>query len=292
MATYLFILNKNKPSQQNKSIEIYIKKYFVNNRYRIEYSQSAKHLSTNIDSWSSDYDTIVVAGGDGTLNSILEYIVKSQKKLALIPLGTGNGFARHMKIPLKIKDSISGLLSYTPQKLDILHIVDTPHYALNVIGLGFDAAVADAFLNRKDRSLSGYAKCFLKVWKNYRESEIYVSLLGKEEIKRKPFLFSICNGEQYGFGVKINPTAINNDGQMELIFISNPKWYKLPIYFYCLYRGKIDKLKEYEILKTSSLVIKHNKLPFHLDGEIAKVDNEVQIALLSQKIEVYLPKKI
>src|SRR3989338_10148813 len=85
------------------------------------------------------YDVIIAAGGDGTINEVVNGIAKSKTKLGILPIGTTNVFAKEMKIPSKLLDACKLITNGKSRKIDLGKAND--HYFLQWAGIGFDASV-------------------------------------------------------------------------------------------------------------------------------------------------------
>ena len=93
------------------------------------------------------YDLVVAAGGDGTINDVVNGLMRGSKavaQLGIIPIGSGNDLAWSLKIPTKIETAVQKLFTGTPQTIDLARIEDDQgrfRIVDNNIGIGFDAVV-------------------------------------------------------------------------------------------------------------------------------------------------------
>ena len=88
-------------------------------------------------------DIVVAVGGDGTVNEIGRALVHSNTALGIIPTGSGNGLARHLLIPMKIKGAIQVLNDCEITDLDYGIINEHPFFC--TCGVGFDAFISEKF---------------------------------------------------------------------------------------------------------------------------------------------------
>ena len=168
------------------------------------------------------YDTVVACGGDGTINEVVrgihEYGVRRQVNLGIVPCGTGNDLVRALNIPLNIEKAVEILKNARVQNLDIGMIEGK--YFMNVVGIGFDGAVANE-INKNVKKLKGtaaYLYAVFKVLMQYRSPEMVINIDG-EILKGRYFLVAIGNGQYYGGGMKILPTAVPADGLLEVCVV-------------------------------------------------------------------------
>ena len=111
---------------------------------------------------------VIAAGGDGTLCEVMNGIIGRDVKLGVIPLGTGNDFARTIGVGLTIKDAVLSIFYGDPVKIDVGKIGE--RFFLNVAGCGFDAVVADR-INKGGNSLRGKAAYISAILQSLKEFE-------------------------------------------------------------------------------------------------------------------------
>jgi diacylglycerol kinase (ATP) len=98
-------------------------------------------------------ELVVAVGGDGTISEVLNGIVLKETILGIIPLGTGNGFRHSTAIPGQWEEALNGLSYWSPRLVDVGRV--NKSLFLNVVGIGFDAAV-EQLASGKYHSLKGY----------------------------------------------------------------------------------------------------------------------------------------
>ena len=96
-------------------------------------------------------DIVCAVGGDGTINEIAQALVNSNTALAVLPMGSGNGLARHLNIPLNTKKALLKINHLTTNKIDVGYI--NSYFFVGTCGFGFDAHVAYLFDNSKKGDL-------------------------------------------------------------------------------------------------------------------------------------------
>ena len=173
------------------------------------------------------YDHLFVAGGDGTLNEVLNGVAAipgklSEVTLGIIPLGTGNDFAATLGFPEEIEASLDLLAQSVPTYVDVGVLND--RYFLNVSGGGFIAEVSDAVDTElksvvgKLAYLIGGAQVLLThepvnthvTWRDDQQS-------GSERLALNAF--AVCNARQIGGGRLIAPEASIDDGLLDVCLI-------------------------------------------------------------------------
>lgn len=170
------------------------------------------------------YDVLVSVGGDGTINEILRGIIEedalSRVKMGIIPAGTGNDLVRSLNIPFDIYSGVEVLKNANVQALDLGKV--NGDYFLNVVGIGFDGAVADE-INRDVRWLKGkfaYLFAVLKTLITYKSPHMTIKI-DDQVLQGKIFLVAIANGKYYGGGMMIAPDADLTDGEFDICVVKD-----------------------------------------------------------------------
>lgn len=173
------------------------------------------------------YDPIVVVGGDGTMNEVANGLLRYRgaiPRLAVIPTGTGNDFARSVGIPRSLEDAVPVALGEAggPRPVDAARIGD--RYFVGVAGAGIDARVARA-VNRAPRWLKVGALPFvvftlLEVIRN-RNAELTMELDATTTITQRSLMVAVSNCRYSGGGMQIAPGAEPDDGLLDVCLIGD-----------------------------------------------------------------------
>ena len=163
-------------------------------------------------------DRVIAWGGDGTINEAAGPLIRSETILGVVPGGSGDGFAGGLKIPADPERALAQAVSATVMKLDVGWMGD--RHFLNAAGVGFDAAVAEAFRRRRSRGLAGYVAAGLGSALTYRCVPYSLELDGKETTAPQ-FLVAFANGPQYGNGFVIAPDADPTDGWLDAVIVDD-----------------------------------------------------------------------
>lgn len=163
---------------------------------------------------------LVAAGGDGTVNAVMQAVLGSSCALGILPLGTGNDFARTIGVDLG--NAVATLAGNHIETIDVgrWRQGDRSGHFLNVAGCGFDAAVASR-INRGVRHLRGraaYLYAVVATLAAYRPIKLDLSIDG-EPLIADAMLCAIANAQSYGAGMRIAPTAELQDGKLDLVVV-------------------------------------------------------------------------
>ena len=213
---------------------------------------------------------IIAVGGDGTINEVASVLVGKAIPLGVIPVGSGNGLARHLNIPLNYKKAFQKALVGATIKIDVGHINNKPFFC--TAGVGFDAAVAHRFANSKGRGLLNYIKATIITLFKYKPIQVSINNAPVEKI----FSLSIANANQFGNNAFISPFSNIQDGQFELVKISILNKLQAGIIAVRLFKKSIHHSNDVHIIacKTASIYYAKNT-PIHIDGENLVTDNEL-----------------
>jgi diacylglycerol kinase (ATP) len=229
---------------------------------------------------------VVAVGGDGTINEVARGLVNTLVPMGIIPGGSGNGLARHLGIPIKIKEALDSLFDSRIVAIDTFTINDK--LSLNVSGIGFDGHIANLFAGKKVRGLFGYVKLTLKEFFHFQEFNAEISM-GGTKVDRSAFIIAVANSSQYGNNVKIAPTASVCDGLMHVSIIKKVPPYRID-FIYSFLRGQLAKSDLCEIISARELKIKTSKAtPYHVDGEPSGIADAFDISLNPGSLQLLVP---
>ena len=222
---------------------------------------------------NKNFDIIVAAGGDGTINQVAAQLARTDKLMGIIPMGSGNGFARHNGIPMQAAKAIQVLNRPTIKKVDTM-LINNRRY-VNVAGIGFDAHIGYLFSTASSRGFSTYTKIVMKELSRFKPENYTLRIDGKE-YHEDAFLISVTNGSQWGNNATIAPHASTRDGLMDVVVMKPFKFYDVPQLATQMFTKNIDKNRRILSFKASDVVITRNdKGAVHFDGEPAEMGTDI-----------------
>jgi diacylglycerol kinase (ATP) len=225
---------------------------------------------------------IIAIGGDGTINKVASALIKTDIPLGIIPMGSGNGLARHLGIPMDPSEALNKALTGHKIIIDACAIDNNLFFC--TAGIGFDAMVAETFDNRKKRGIINYIIAVIISLFKYEPIDIELESGKKEKI----FLMTFANANQYGNNAYISPHSNIKDAQFEIIKIKNNNPINLLLISLRLFLKKIHKSKAVEIIPSNKTTIKYVAGgPLHIDGESIKTKNaNLQVDILPAALNV------
>ncbi len=234
-------------------------------------------------------DAVLVAGGDGMVNSIGAELVGTATALGVIPTGSGNGFARHFGIPLDIPGAIQALARAKRRPIDVGTANGRPFFV--TCSLAWDAAIARRFESFPFRGVAPYVFAAAAELITYEDQPIHAALDGgPAQVFSNPILFTVANLTQYGGGAQIAPKARPDDGLMELVVALRPDLPLLLINIARLFNGTLDQLPQVATRRFRQMDLHRLRAtPIQLDGELVDAGREIFIRLLPKALSVLVP---
>lgn len=233
-------------------------------------------------------DAVLAVGGDGTVNETATGLLHTRTALGIVPMGSGNGLARHLKIPMNASGAIHCLLQSEVIKMDVCTANDHPF--LNVAGVGYDAVVAHDFASRPTRGFRTYVRTVFDQWFKHKPKK-YKLELEQGNFRKKALMISVANGTQFGNNAFIAPDARFDDGLMDVCILYKFPATAVPILAFQLFNKSINASKYTEVLQTSELTIHQKSKKIHLDGEPYKLGKNIHFKVLPHALNIFAPQK-
>ena len=281
-----FIVNPISGGRKKASLPALIAAHLDHNRfdYEIIETEFKGHAITIAEkAVAQGIDIVCAVGGDGSVHEVGTTLIGSQTQLAIIPLGSGNGLARHMKIPLKIKEAIECINSGNRIEMDTLKVNNKP--ILGFGGYGFDALIAKKFEGSRKRGFISYIKLVLK--EVFKYNPINVSIDANGQVRKLPvFLCTIANTSEFGNGFIVSPKSDATDGKFEVVILKPFSFWNIPAMLFRYFSGRTDHSGLTEVIKTdhATLVLPHSY--GQIDGEPISSGKKVQVDVVPRSLRI------
>lgn len=250
---FYLIVNRKKLTRKNlkiiEKVETVFKEHGADYEIlRTQYRGHDKELAGEISLYDEE-KAIIALGGDGTLHDILNGIKSFENTaLGIIPLGTGNDFAKVCRLPKNAVKCAKIILNSKPNPIDYIQL-DSGVRSLNAIGMGIDVDVLKRVYSGKNTKKSKYLKGLIVSLAKFQSYNFTVRYDGKEE-KHYGLIAALGNGRQIGGGIKLFPKAKIDDGYLELVIVDYISKPATVFEFVKLMLGKIHKIKKATVVKT------------------------------------------
>jgi diacylglycerol kinase (ATP) len=287
---YNFILNpiagKGKALKAMEKIEQYLTQnniaYSVR---RTEYPAHAVEIAREL---SEKGENVIAAGGDGTVNEVLNGIADFDKcALGIIPCGTGNDFSKFIGIPKNPVEAVKKILEGQPLYTDFLQV--NGKRVINVTGMGMDVAVLE--LCKKTKFFKGkfqYLLSLIRVLLKFDWYKFKIKIDDNPEQEKEVMLVAACNGKYFGGGMPISPLSDISDNYINLIIVNKLKKWKIPVALINMLRGKLLKYDFVEniLCRKVSITTPDGKTLINMDGELIR-DVPFECRLVKNTLRVY-----
>jgi diacylglycerol kinase (ATP) len=255
---------------------------------------------------------LVVAGGDGSVRSIVTRNLERKLPIAIIPMGTANNIARMYGITGKPLEVIAGLREPDKAYLDV-GSVSAPwgqDYFLETFGIGLWAEVLKIYRPEIGRSLARSISAGLQALSEY--DPIHPSLwLDGKEIEGEYVLVEALNTNAFGPRIKAAPQADPSDGFFDLVFLQADQRENLIRYILAMLNEELLEMPGFELQRGRELRITWNGFPVHIDAEVrprqaetpegqtpapgasepgrGRTDQQIVVQMLHRAVELWVP---
>lgn len=237
-----------------------------------------------------EYDVVVAAGGDGTINEVINGIAEQdfRPKLGIIPVGTTNDFARALVIPRNINKAVDVILGDQSMFLDIGRVNE--HYFMNIAG-GGKLTELTYEVPSKLKTMLGQLAYYMKgieMLPSLKPAKVRIEHDG-EVIEDDIMMFLVSNTNSVGGFEKLAPSAKFNDGYFDLIILRKTNLAEFIRIATLALRGAHLEDKHVYYAKAKHIkVIPEEKMQLNIDGEFGGL-LPGEFTNLKQHIEFFVP---
>jgi diacylglycerol kinase (ATP) len=232
---------------------------------------------------------VLAVGGDGTVSSIGRALVGTPVALGAIPVGSGNGFARHFGIPLSAGRAVQALATATVQPVDVGIVNDRPF--LVTCSMAWDASIVRSFEKMPVRGFVPYLFAGAQELIGYRPQPLDVILdAGAPLHFADPLVFTVANLTQFGGGARIAPQARHDDGLLQLVVALRQDGPKLLANLLRLFDGSIQQIPEVQFRSFRTMRVRRaHAAPIQIDGELVDAPPDVEFSVKPGALNVLVP---
>lgn len=284
----LFILN---PYAGVPPVKFIISKELERRKYELSCykSLSIDESGSLIRQHFNNFEVFVAAGGDGTVHTVASKLIGSKKILGVLPIGSGNGFAKELGFKTKIRSLLADIEKNESLKIDVLEINN--ELCLNVAGVGLDSFVAHSFDKLRTRGLWSYVGVTIINFIKLRPFYARIMIAGEKVVSENLFVLTFANTRQFGNNAYIAPEAKPNDGKMDIIIIRPFPKMLFPFFIYRLFTGKLHKSKYVSYLQTEKdVTISTEETRLQIDGEPVTLSGDITVKIRKNALNVLRTK--
>ena len=238
---------------------------------------------------------VVIAGGDGTISSVVGSLLKEEVDFGIIPCGSGNGLAHTAKISKQPAKALDIIFNGKPSAIDGFFVND--RFACMLAGLGFDAKVAHEFADHPKRGLMTYAQLTLKNFFSINPFRFELKFENRT-LDIDAFFMSIANSNQFGNNFTIAPKASLSDGLLDIVIVTSQNKVSFVL-------QTLKQMAGWNVLETSSVITKkngviyfqtdnldiinHSQAPLHIDGDPAETPDKLKVEIKKRCFRLIQP---
>ncbi|MDR1416465.1 MAG: YegS/Rv2252/BmrU family lipid kinase [Prevotellaceae bacterium] len=283
-----FILNPTSGARRRRDLPLLIRRFFSYSKgfrvafYRTKFAGDATVMAKKF--VSENYDIVVAVGGDGTVNEVAQALINTNTALGIVPVGSGNGLARHLRIPMNPSKALKLIATTKTCRADHGVMNGMPFFC--TAGIGFDALIGAMFAQASSRGFAAYMRQIWREFMSYRPEEYDLTIDGKI-IHRKAFLITFANASQWGNNAYIAPAASVRDGVLDVVVLSEFPFYRVPEIGIRLFTRQIDKLRYVEIFRCNSASVDRTHSGYaHYDGEPSHAGKHIEVKLSQGALKI------
>ncbi|UKK63024.1 YegS/Rv2252/BmrU family lipid kinase [Prevotella communis] len=275
-----FIVNPISGTKSKDTLPLLVKQLIDDSLYECEIikTEYAGHAAELASQCVNDHiDICVAVGGDGTVNEVARSLAHSETALGIIPSGSGNGLARHLCLPMDMKQALQVINAGKTDYFDYGVINDQPFFC--TCGMGFDAYVSLKFAESGKRGLATYVENVLKEGLTYKP-DTYIITDESGNHQYNAFLVACANASQYGNNAYIAPEASMQDGLLDVIIMEPFNIIEAAKVGFDLFAKTLKSNKHIKTFQARSIHIHRNESgAVHFDGDPTKMGTDIDVRI-------------
>src|SRR5260221_2025119 len=233
------------------------------------------------------FRTVVAAGGDGTINEVVNGLAGSEVALGVLPVGTMNVFAAELGLPGDLRRAWQVVRAGRTRKIDLARANE--QYFVQLAGVGLDAQALQETTWESKRNLGPLS---------YLVSAAQIAarvpprlLVEAEGVEREGSFVLVGNGRYYGTRLAFFKDAKVDDGKLDVLIFKNLGYLDIARYLGTILMGIHTEQKDVEYFQTKRAVVRCDRpVPVEVDGEVA-TESPVTFRISSRKLRVFVPEE-
>ena len=255
-------------------------------------TKNIKQLRSVVLQNGKNVDLVIVGGGDGTLNAVVDSLVEMQLPLGILPLGTANDLARTLSIPNTIPEACQVIADGHLKHID-LGWVNGKHF-FNVASMGLSVKITRNLDREFKRRWGILAYAFTALSTIVKTRPFLAEIRANGEIvKVKTIQIAIGNGRYYGGGMAVSEDAAIDDQELDLYSLELQNWWQIFPLLLPLKYGQHHQLDWVRTLETKQEIEIYTKKPrtINTDGELT-VSTPATFRVIPGALQVFIPAEL
>lgn len=280
MQSIVFLINPISGTGRKDIVEAAIDAHLDREHFvpTIRYTERAGHaVELARDEADRGTDIVVAVGGDGTVNEVARSLVGTNTALAIIPCGSGNGLARHLRLPMDPVKAVELINENHRQHIDYGTINGEAFFC--TCGVGFDAFISQKFAEAGKRGVTTYVEKMFNDGLHYKPEYYKVEIDGTD-MEFEAFLIACANASQYGNNAYIAPDASTRDGLLDITVLSPFPTYQAPHVLMQMLNRKLTNNSHAQIFRGKHVrIVRQSEGPAHIDGDPKTMGAELDVQI-------------
>lgn len=234
-------------------------------------------------------DLVVVCGGDGTVSSIGVSLAGTGVPLAVVPMGSGNGLARHFRQKLDPVEAVEQLAGGRISAMDVGYANGAPF--LVSASVAWDAELVRAYDRMPMRGVGSYVLAGAMTFLDYKPQPLTVVVEDEDPFTiPDPLLFSVGNVSGWGGGALIDPESDASDGCLELVAGRKRDAARMLADIAVVFSGGSRALPGAIHRSFTRMVVERPEpAPIQLDGELVQADARIEFTVRRRALRILVP---
>ena len=285
----LFLINARSGPNRKRDIAAIIRRSCDWEGYELAPCERKEDLDAIVErAIAEKFDVLFAVGGDGTVHEIGKRLIGKPLALAVIPTGSGNGFARHIGFHLDPATNIAGCRDAKVIAIDTAEVNGQPF--IGVMGVGFDASIAHRFETIAARGFRTYLRVGLSELRAF-QPERYELTIDGETLHERATVIAIANTAQYGNNMRIAPRASVRDGRLDLTLVREVSVIGAMAITARTFAGTLTASRTVLTRQfREAMIRREHDGPAHLDGEPVLLPRELHIRVRPESLNVLVPQ--
>lgn len=234
---------------------------------------------------------VFAVGGDGTVNAVGSRLIDTSMHFGIIPLGSGNGYARNLGISVKTQLAIRQTLDAKTLLADTGVFADQPF--LNVAGFGLDSEVAKNFALREKRGFRPYAISTFQAVRSLKPQKIELIIDGVQHEFRDVFGVVIALGGQWGYDAKVGRNVSLTDGLFDILVVRAFPFIQAGLMVSRMFNGTLKGSRNIIPFQGKEVSITR-EFPgsIQIDGEPGQFGEVLNARIIPQNLHILVPNTL
>ncbi len=233
------------------------------------------------------YDTVVAAGGDGTINEVVNGLGTAPVCLGILPMGTVNVFAMELGIPFNLEAAWKVIRARRVRAIDLA--MANGHYFVQMAGVGLDAQIVER-TSRGTKRMLGPLSYLLTATQVAAEKPPRLRVTSDEHPTVEGSFVLVGNGRFYGGPFSLFNEADLHDGLLDICVFRHTNYLALMRYMRGALFGSLSRFSDVAYFKARTLQVKSDRpVPLEADGELVG-HAPVEFSVRRRKLRVLVPE--